>query len=127
MVLISVLCGLPGSYLIVWQNLRRIGRKDVGKKFLIVGGIIVLVTMVVLMFLPISKSLSRGLGNGLAMIFPLWLYSNYLKQWQQQNPKGAGFSWSLMGWGLLGLILYLVLAFVISFVLALIFPDLFGS
>lgn len=114
----SVLFGLPGAYLIVWQNLKRIGKEDVAKKFLIVGGIIVLLIMTILIFLPVSRTISRGLSNGLAIMFPIWLYLSYLREWQKQNPKGAGFSWSLLGWGLLGLVLYLAIAFIIGFISA---------
>lgn len=123
MILASVLCGFAGSYLIVWQNLKRIGREDKAKKFLIVGGIIVIAIIVALSLFPIPDSLSNGLGIGLALIFPFWFYSNYLKDWQKQNPKVAGFSWSLVGWGLLGLISYLALAYLVTFL----FPTTNGS
>lgn len=116
---VSVLCGLSGGYLIVWQNLKRIGREDVAKKFLIKGGVIVLAITAALFLLPIPQSLNRGLGNGLAIIFPIWFYQKYLNDWQKQNPKVAGFSFALIGWGLLGLILYLALVFLV----ALIFPQ----
>ena len=119
----SVLSGSPGSYLIVWQNLKRIGREDIAKKFVIVGGIILLTVTAVLFLLPISRPIRQWLGTGLSIIFPLWFYSNYLKEWQKQNPKVAGFSWALVGWGFLGLMLYLALVFLVAFL----FPDPSGN
>lgn len=116
-IVFSVLFGFPGSFFIVWQNLKRMGKQSEASKFLLFGGIITIIITAGLFLLPFPPT--SGVGNGLAVIFPLWFHYKYFKSWQKDNPGKTKFSWSLVGWGLLGLILYLVLVFLV----AAIFPG----
>ena len=114
---------LVGGYIIVWQNLKRMGREDVAKKFLFVGGGIVLTILVLLVLLgyllPESSTLSSSSSTYklvLGWLFPIWLYLTYLKKWQQENPGKAKFSWSILGWMAVGIVIEIVLIF-LSFIL----------
>jgi len=104
----SILFGFPASFLIVWQNLKRIGREDVAKKFFIVGGLIVLALGIITVILPVRTGSQSG-SLLLSAAFPIWFYVKYFKDWQIKNPKVAKFSWSIVGWALLGLFVFVTI------------------
>lgn len=103
----SILFGPCSSYLIAWQSLRKMGKIDAAKSFLGLGGMVLLVMLVALYILP--QDIAKVIGNISAIIFPIWLYYTYQKQYQVDNPKRAKFSWSILGWSVLGIILLLVI------------------
>lgn len=111
----SSLFGPGASYLISWQNLKKMSKPEEAKKFLLFGGIVFLLISIALYYLP--ESGAKALGNVAAIIFPIWLYYSHQKQWQTTNPNKAKFSWSILGWSLLGVILVLVVFLLLGFIL----------
>lgn len=110
----SLILGFPASYFIVWNNLKRMGKAEEAKKFLMFGGIIVAVVSIGLLYISVPKYVTP---NILALPFPIWLHTKYLNQWQKDNPGKAKFSWSLIAWGLLGLIIWTALLYLASIIL----------
>ena len=113
--IVSVLTGLGGSYLIVWQNLKRMGKEAEATKFLLVGGLIAVGILIISRFVSIRTSGGFVIG----ILFPVWHLSKHIQKWQKENPGRAKFTWGLVGWGVLGLILTIA----IIFPLALLFPQ----
>lgn len=111
----SSLFGPGASYLISWRNLKKMGKPEEAKKFLLFGGIIFLLMSTALIYLP--KSGTKALGNVAAIIFPIWLYYSHQKQWQISNPNKAKFSWSILGWSLLGVLLLIIVVAALTVIL----------
>lgn len=105
--ILSSLFGPGAGYLITWQNLLRMGKAAEAKQFLLFGGAVFLLMSVGFFLLP--QDGIKLLGNVASIGFPIWLYYAYQKQWQTNNPNQAKFSWSVIGWALLGLIVLVVL------------------
>lgn len=103
----SILFGPGASYLITWQNLKRIGKTDVTNSFLGLGGVALLAIVIIIYILP--EGIAKVIGDISAIIFPIWLYHSYQKKYQFDNPKRAKFSWSILGWSCLGVILILAI------------------
>ncbi len=117
---VSVLTSYAGSYLITWQSLKRIGKDDVANRFLLIGGVITLVISYLTRFIPSQLFPGYnglpGVAAGLASIFPLWFQYKYFNQWQKDNPNQTKFTWSIVGWGILGIILLVIIELGISFI-----------
>lgn len=112
--IMSSLFGPGAGFLVTWQNLLRMGKVEEAKKFFMLGGLVFLAICGALLF--ISSDGAKAVGNIASMAFPVWLYYTNQKQWQLNNPNKAKFSWSILGWSLLGLIL----AFIVVILLGLI-------
>lgn len=119
MAVVSLILGIGASYLIVWQNLKRVGKNDVAKKFFWIGLAILVGMVTTLFFAADALHLSKASGNVLALGFLVWFYFKYLASWQIASKEKPGFDWVILGWGLLGLVASLV----IVGLLVLIFPQ----
>lgn len=111
----SAVSGLYGGYIIVWLNLKRLGKHNVAKKFLFIGGGIVILILGFLILLgqilpsiTLLFSARLILSLILGLLFPTWLYFAYLKKWQTENPGKAKFSWSIIGWTAIGIVIGIV-------------------
>ncbi len=117
-VLVSLLTSYVGSYIITWQSLRKIGQNDVANRFLLFGGIISILISFIFPFIPkgllVAHKLAPGIASAFAIIFPFWFYPRYFKQWLTDHPNQAKFSWSLIGWGVLGLIIAIAMSSLVS-------------
>lgn len=113
---ICSLSGLFGGYLIVWQTLRRMGKEKEARNFLIFGGIIAL--LIYLVSFWVIRTIN-GIGEfsslSLGFIFPIWLYAMYYNKWEQNNFGKTGSNWSLIIWGFMGFILWMIFIRVLSF------------
>lgn len=114
MVGVPILFGYVASYLVVWENLRRIGKKDKANKYLIVFGVVVLLGIIFFQYLSGLKRLNGSMVNGFGLLFPIWFYAYYFKEWQKQNPGVAKFQWSVLVWGLFGLVAGIILNVIIG-------------
>lgn len=112
--IVSILTGLGGGFFIVWQNLKRMGKEEEAKKFFVWGAVISVVVLALAIYLPMFP---QGLSGVISLLFPIWHYATHLKKWQQEHPKQAKFSWSLVGWGVVGLVATLVLGVVLGFLI----------
>ncbi len=120
----SFVFGLGAGFLLIWQNFKRMGREEDAKKFFWKGiGINVGVTAI-LVFMIIMAGEEQGrqiakASQGLGLFYP-WLFgAKELKEWEQQHASKGKFSWSILGWGFLGLIFQLVLAMTVFFVMGI--------
>lgn len=108
------------AYFITWQSLKRMGRDDIARKFLFVGGGIIILLFLFLIFsgdlFPLPPPPIRDIIKTISAIaFPGWLYITYLKRWQEENPGKAKFSWSIIGWWAIGVGIEIVLGLLIGF------------
>lgn len=101
MSLMALLFGLGSGYLVAWQNLRRMGEEEAAKKFLLFGGVVLIVISLMIYFLPETQT--RGFYF-IGLLFPVWVYFRNQKGWEQKNPGQTAFSWSIVGWGVLGFV-----------------------
>lgn len=105
--------GIGAAYLICWQNLKRMGKEQEAKHLFIFGGIAVLAISIIANLIS-SEQTVKLLGNAVGLAFPTWTYYKYQKQWEVEHPNQSKFTWSLLGWGLLGTVLTIFLFFVIA-------------
>jgi hypothetical protein len=114
---ISLILGVPSAIIVVWQNLKRIGKNEVASKFLLISGGLYLLLAIVTQITTLPLSFLSNLGRFLGVIFPVWYYYSYGKSWEKEHSGQTKWSWSLLGWGILGLAIYLVLIVAIRFLL----------
>ena len=106
----SLIFGIGGSFLIVWQNLKRINKPGKARKFFIWGGIVAVITT----FLIIKFHIEYGYIFGFLLV--MWFDRFYLAMWMKENPNTKPrFGWAMVGWGLLGTIATVVLLVLVSF------------
>ena len=104
----SVIFGMPGELMIVWQNLRRINKNTLATKFLIISWLI----FIVLWVFNVKTGIFQGVSfNILGLLPAIWYYYYYGHIWDRQHPHQAKFSWALILWGTIGLLIYLILFF----------------
>ncbi|MEK7497629.1 MAG: hypothetical protein AAB656_01790 [Patescibacteria group bacterium] len=95
--LLSFIFGVGASYVLILQNLKRMGKHDLVKKLIFPGSIILIIALVLLYFL---SSLNRFVLQEFSLI-SLSLF--YLLFWRKyENKKEAKFEWSAIGWALVG-------------------------
>lgn len=101
-----------GGFLIVWQNLKRMGEASVAKKFILLSFL-----LIPLIFLLAGVIGIKNIPWG---ILPsLWLWHRYFGKDSKRlitEPKPL-FRWEIIKWGLLGVLIELPL-FIITFVLS---------
>lgn len=119
MIITSLLFGPIAGLLITWQNLKRLGKRKLGKKFL-VGGclfffiLLFLIPLVIrtlepltLFAFPFWIFLITKYYSVAFIVFiisfglPIWFYFFQLKKEKQLKTK---FSWSILFWALIGLL-----------------------
>ncbi len=109
----SILGGMGAGYLICWQDLIRMGKQEAAKKFLLWGGVGLLVINLVIVLLP-DELTPNSISYGLSLMFPVYLYHAYLKEWQKSNPGVAKFEKKIILWAILGLVLGLLIIFIFT-------------
>lgn len=103
---VSFLFSSGAAYLVTWQALKRIGEKETTKKFLLIGGFI-LVIMSVMAQLYLAKDNLRIAKYALQIVsigFPYW-YMSYFNNWKTKTGGKTSLDWSLVLWTVAGLIL----------------------
>lgn len=116
MYIASLLFGVGGGFMIVWQGLKKIGKEDVAKKFFLWGGLATLILVFAIARLHISS------GYFVSLVYIILFERFYLMPWKKENPDiKPKFSWSIVGWGLLGMLLSVILYIIISVVIKLVF------
>lgn len=100
MIIGAILGGIPSGFLIVWQNLKRIGLEKEAKTWLWYGGIIWLIFII---YDLVSGVGSLGLDIALTLLPVHFLWSKYLKNWPSNIPKPK-FSWDVFKWSLIGIL-----------------------
>lgn len=126
---VSLIFGNVASYLVVWENLKRIGKKDKANKYFIFFGMVLLLETLLFQYLNNLGKLNGSMVNGLGLIFPIWFYAYYFKEWQKQNPKVAKFQWSILAWGLFGLVAVFILNVIVGALVCAVLkncPDYFN-
>jgi hypothetical protein len=116
--IISLIFGMPAAILVVWQNLKRIEKHEVAKKFLLIsGGLGLLILILIAIISPSSSKVQINSAMFLSLIFPVWYLFSYGKSWEKEHPGQTKWSWTLLGWGVLGYVVSLILSFIINLVL----------
>lgn len=109
----SLIFGPIAGLLIGWQNLKRMGKATEARGFLTKG--VVLVTLYLVLMSVIKKQEVLGsIGWFFNLIFPVWIYFGWHKKWLEQNPNHNAWNWSILGWGLLGAVIFLVIAYILT-------------
>lgn len=111
--LFSILGGIGAGYLLCWQDLIRMGKQEAAKKFFLWGGITLLSIQLLVTLLP-DKWTPNSISLGLSLVFPMYLYHGYLKEWQKNNPGIARFEKKIILWAVLGLVLQLLIIFIFA-------------
>jgi uncharacterized protein YneF (UPF0154 family) len=78
---VSLLFGMVGGFLIVWQNLKRINKPEEARKFFIWGGIFTIIAT----FLVIKFHINYGYTIG--FFLAVWFNHFYLDKWMKENPN----------------------------------------
>ena len=112
----SFLLSSGAALFLVWQSLKRIGEENVARSFLVVGGVIFLVTQVVgvLMVSKADFGGARYLAQLVGLVFPLWFWRGSYKKWQQNNSIPEKFDWSIVVWTVMGLVLTIIINIVVG-------------
>lgn len=114
---VGFLFGPLAGYLVVMENLKRIGENEKAEKLKVNGAIIILLILLAAIFL--TKFIPSGVSIVVGILFPL-LYNEPFKKWQQEHPGIAKFQADILLKGLLGLILTFAVLFAIGMVLAIV-------
>lgn len=112
----SVLFGPMASYLVVLKDIQKVGNQELAGKFKKYGLLFPVAVFIISYFLP--EGTTKYLGYAAAAVLPYWFDYAYFKSWRVANPGRVKFEASILGWGFLGLIIYLI-PIVIMFVVAL--------
>jgi len=108
MVLVSILLGMVAGYFLTWRNMIRMGlSNDKRKQFLIIGFLVVISVIFILSHIELKRTSS--ISGPLSVMFPVWLYYTYQKQWEKEHPGGTKTTWGVLGWGMLGLFSFFML------------------
>jgi len=126
--------GIVPIYFVIWQNFKRINKGEIAKKFLIRGGIAILLFMSTLIFLSLLFSANstittflKGFNPGVASVLVIWFKSAYLDLWVKENNQKLGFGWSILGWGVLGYIIMFLLGYILTVIYQIIALQLIAS
>ena len=118
LVIVSLASLGTATVFIIWRNLIRIKEPKAAELFIIAA----LIIKVVLGCIAITFGRWGIYGSGLmigGIGLPIWFYESYLKYWEQKHPGiSPKFSWSIIIWGVLGLIFSVVLLLTIDVIIA---------
>jgi len=106
-------------------NLRRMGHPQKARKILWISALAFAAISVILFFIPavLGRFAGFGVEAGACMIYPV-LQGREFAGWEAAHPGIAPSSgWWAIGWGILGLFVFLAILFPVLFALALLFPQ----
>ena len=121
---IAFFFGPLAGALVVAISLRRMGHQQRAKKvvFLAVG--VSLIEAAIWMFIPDAVSGLVGIAGEIAflLVFPVFMEGEF-SQWQAAHPDLRPSSgWTAIGWGLLGVVLFLGIALLVALALSPLLP-----
>jgi hypothetical protein len=114
-----------GGALVSAISLRRMGYQEKAWKVLWCTGLAFVPIAVIVSFTPplLSRVLALGIEAAGCMIFPV-IQGREFGAWEATHTGTMPSSgWKAIGWGLIGLLLFLVIVFPVVMVLAMIFPG----
>jgi hypothetical protein len=111
--------------LVTVVNLRRTGHPVKAKRIFLWTLLATAVLGAILILLPDLLGRLAGLAAEIAFycVYPP-LQENEFNEWQAEHPEvPPSNGWKALGWGLLGIVLFLLVCFLVSLPIALIFPN----
>jgi H+/Cl- antiporter ClcA len=116
--IVGILTGFTSTYLLTWLNYKRMNQLTPTIKKILIGGFVVSLILIVLNSLYFT--LDAAAVSVALSLFPIYYLRPALATWDKTNPnQKARFGWSAIGWGIVGLVLYLILVVIIALLLVL--------
>ena len=122
---IAFFFGPIAGALVVIISLRRMGYQERARKVMLLALGLAVADATILFFVPDAFSRLVGLAAeiGFRLIFPAFMEKEFA-EWEATHASVKPFNgWKAIGWGLVGMVLFLLIVFVVFLGLSVLFPG----